>query len=234
MSLRQRSYCWGRFKLVIQTVEFVRFPFLLVTLFSVFLFVAVRPNVTCQAADVRAKLNSNDGSTEFQVRDSADVVVGRVDSDGNLLVVGSATVTGSGLTVSGLTGLGVTNPASRLHVGSSAGTNGPLLLVSTGSVNLLEVNGSSIVVRTGLYMDSSQYNNPDYVFESGHELMELVRLREFLRDQKHLPGVHSTRKVQQNGVEIFEQNRMVLEKLEEAYLYILQLESRVAALERNK
>ncbi len=50
----------------------------------------------------------------------------------------------------------------------------------------------------------------------------------------------STAEVRRDGVKIFEQNRLVLEKLEEAYLYILRqeetisrLEERLAALERS-
>lgn len=51
------------------------------------------------AAGVSAKLDSADGSTAFQVKDSADATVGRVDSDGNLMLIGSGTFQRGGLDI---------------------------------------------------------------------------------------------------------------------------------------
>jgi hypothetical protein len=44
----------------------------------------------------------------------------------------------------------------------------------------------------------------------------------------------STEEVRVDGVKLFEHNRLMLEKLEEAYLYILALEDRIAQLENAK
>ena len=43
----------------------------------------------------------------------------------------------------------------------------------------------------------------------------------------------STEEVQKDGVKIFEQNRLMLEKLEEAYLYIIQQDEEISRLEKE-
>lgn len=44
-------------------------------------------------------------------------------------------------------GIGTNVPLTDLHVFSPAGTTGPQMIVSTGTTNLLEVNGSSVVMN---------------------------------------------------------------------------------------
>jgi hypothetical protein len=41
----------------------------------------------------------------------------------------------------------------------------------------------------------------------------------------------SAEEVKEEGVKLFEQNRLLLEKLEESYLYVVELQKRIAELE---
>jgi hypothetical protein len=118
-------------------------------------------------------------------------------------------------------------------------TSGNVGIGNTIPTEKLDVAGS-INVSGEVYKNGSQYNHPDYVFEPDYRLLSLAELGEFVRENRHLPGMPSTAEVRKDGVKIFEQNRLVLEKLEEAYLYILRqeesisrLEERLAALERS-
>ena len=57
--------------------------------------------------------------------------------------------------------IGTTAPMARLHVSSAAASDGPMLIVSTGTSKLFEVNGSSIVANVPLYFpDGSAQTNP--------------------------------------------------------------------------
>lgn len=76
------------------------------------------------------------------------------------------------------------------------------------------------------------YDNPDYVFASTYPLMPFGELKKFILEKRHLPNMPSTKDVREKGLHLFEQNRLLLEKLEEAYLYILKLEERVSELEK--
>ncbi|MDD5652952.1 MAG: hypothetical protein PHT31_02160, partial [Candidatus Omnitrophica bacterium] len=78
---------------------------------------------------------------------------------------------------------------------------------------------------------ATAYANPDYVFDSNYKMMNFKDLKQYVAKNKHLPNMPSTAQLKKEGVKLYEQNRLVLEKLEEAYLYIIKLEDRVAKLE---
>ncbi len=71
----------------------------------------------------------------------------------------------------------------------------------------------------------------DYVFEDDYQLMSLSNLRTYLAMNKHLPNVPKAEIVESEGIKIGEMNQILMEKIEEMYLYILQLETRVNELE---
>ncbi len=102
------------------------------------------------ATDVRAKMSTADGSTAFQVIDSANQVVGRVDSDGNLLVIGSATVVNGFSVSTGNVALGTLSPNAKLHVRTAVDNQVGLIvqaLSASQSADLLEIqdNAGNIV-----------------------------------------------------------------------------------------
>lgn len=74
---------------------------------------------------------------------------------------------------------------------------------------------------------------PDYVFSPNYDLMSLPELRKFVQEKHHLPNIPSATEYAQNGVDLGELNRLLLEKTEELTLYILQLEERLKALEEK-
>lgn len=73
---------------------------------------------------------------------------------------------------------------------------------------------------------------PDYVFEPNYELMSFEELREYLENNKHLPGIPSASETKENGINLSEMNMMLLQKVEELTLYILDLEKRINELEK--
>lgn len=65
---------------------------------------------------------------------------------------------------------------------------------------------------------------PDYVFEPGHKLLSLSELEKFIIKNKHLPGVPASKEVEQNGVSLGEMNTILLKKIEEMTLYLIDLQ----------
>lgn len=101
---------------------------------------------------------------------------------------------------------------------------------TTPGVYKLYVNGN-MYVNGDITTDANTY--PDYVFEPNYEVMSIKNLKKFVLENKHLPGVPSAEEVKERGVKLFEYNRVLLEKLEETYLYIFELEERIAKLENK-
>ena len=77
-------------------------------------------------------------------------------------------------------------------------------------------------------------NIPDYVFNPNYKLLSLEELRSYISTNKHLPNVPSANEFAETGVDLGELNRVLLEKVEELTLYILQLEDRMKMLEAGK
>jgi hypothetical protein len=75
---------------------------------------------------------------------------------------------------------------------------------------------------------------PDYVFEDDYCLEDIESVAEYIEVNKHLPGVKSrTEVLNQGGVELGDMQIAAMEKIEELYLYVIQLNERIKALERE-
>lgn len=74
---------------------------------------------------------------------------------------------------------------------------------------------------------------PDYVFKPEYELMPLPDLKEFIRINKHLPGVPNENQVAKEGIEIGEINKVLLQKIEELTLYVIALKEENEKIEKE-
>jgi hypothetical protein len=64
---------------------------------------------------------------------------------------------------------------------------------------------------------------PDYVFEDGYPLTPLSDLENFIRQNKHLPEVPSAKEMETNGINVSEMNMLLLKKVEELTLHLIEL-----------
>jgi hypothetical protein len=63
---------------------------------------------------------------------------------------------------------------------------------------------------------------PDYVFNEDYELMDLPLLKQFLKENKHLPGIASANEMKDHGIDIGDLQIKLLQKVEELTLYTIQ------------
>lgn len=75
---------------------------------------------------------------------------------------------------------------------------------------------------------------PDYVFAQDYDLMKISDLKQYIQTNSHLPGIPSATDVEENGVELGATTELLLQKIEEMTLYIIQLEERIQQLENGK
>lgn len=98
-------------------------------------------------------------------------------------------------------------------------------------------NGSYLLyVQQGIISEKvkvAAYGNwPDYVFSPTYKLPELAHLKTYLDSEKHLPNLPSACEIaEEGGIELGEMTRLQQEKIEEIYLYLIQLSEKIAALE---
>ena len=65
--------------------------------------------------------------------------------------------------------------------------------------------------------------NSDYVFEPDYPLLPLSEVETHIKEKKHLPGIPSAEEFKQNGVGLGEMDDMLLRKVEELTLYVIEL-----------
>jgi len=74
----------------------------------------------------------------------------------------------------------------------------------------------------------------DYVFEPDYDLMNVSDLRNFINQNNHLPGVPTEEEIlAQKGFDLAEMKKTQQVKLEEAYLYLFQLDDQLKELEKR-
>jgi len=124
---------------------------------------------------------------------------------------------------------GVAMENGRVFTVSNAGTVhiGPMLNWEVPGENAdafkLYVQGGIRTER--VKVDVANLNGwADYVFEEGYQLMSTEELEAFIKEHKHLPGVPSAQEVVENGIDVADMNRVLLEKIEELTLRIIELE----------
>jgi hypothetical protein len=101
------------------------------------------------------------------------------------------------------------------------------LVVNQGNVGInttdtkgykFAVNGSAIATS----MTVKLYANwPDYVFKPDYELPSLTDVKSYIDQNHHLPEIPSEAEVAKNGINLGEMNKVLLKKVEELTLYLI-------------
>lgn len=106
----------------------------------------------------------------------------------------------------GFVGIGVTNPAHKLEVGGT-------------------IRACKLIAEASTWCD--------YVFDEDYSLMPIDSLAKFIKTHRHLPEIPSVQDVQSNGVDVVDMETRLLKKVEELTLYIIQLNEKNDALQRE-
>ncbi|MBO9593706.1 MAG: hypothetical protein J7599_12430 [Niabella sp.] len=103
--------------------------------------------------------------------------------------------------------------------------NGNVGIGTSAPADKLSVNGriraKEIRVETA--------NWPDYVFRPSYRLMSLSQIERFITTHGHLPEVPSAKEVAEKGIEVGANQAVLLKKIEELTLHLIEQEKRQAA-----
>ncbi len=164
--------------------------------------------------------------------------------DGNSLGQGNLLVQGAGTTTSGI------------EIGSKSGSG--FIQAGTGYPNnlgtrplFINPSGGKVIIGTNVNPSESfalavagkilaeeikivlSVPSSDYVFEPDYPLMPLGELEHFVASKKHLPEVPSAEEFSKNGYSIGEMDDLLLRKIEELTLYIIQQQKEIDALKQQ-
>jgi hypothetical protein len=110
------------------------------------------------------------------------------------------------LSSNGNLGLGVLNPTEKLSV--------------NGNVRAKEIKIEST-------------NWPDFVFKEEYQLPSLMEVEKYIKANNHLPEIPSAAEIEKDGVQLGEMNRLLLKKIEELTLHVINLDKKMTALEEE-
>ncbi len=74
---------------------------------------------------------------------------------------------------------------------------------------------------------------PDYVFEKDYDLTPLSHIEKFIQANKHLPEVPSAKQMEQDGVNLKEMNMILLKKIEELTLHLIEKDKKLTEVEKR-
>jgi hypothetical protein len=109
------------------------------------------------------------------------------------------------LTNSGNVGIGTTSPDEKLTV--------------KGKIHAEEVKIDLSVPA------------PDYVFENDYKLPALNNLKSYVNKNHHLPEIPSAKEMARDGLNLGEMNTLLLKKVEELTLYLIEKDQQVNSLQ---
>ena len=73
----------------------------------------------------------------------------------------------------------------------------------------------------------------DFVFDKTYKLRSLNEVAQFIKLNKHLPDVPSTLEVNQEGIDLAQTQAILLQKVEELTLYIIEQNRKIENLNRK-
>jgi len=115
--------------------------------------------------------------------------------------------------------------------GASNATNGNVGIGTTDTEGYkLAVNGDAIFTKIKV---KSYTAWPDYVFEEHYQLPSLLELEQFVKVNKHLPGMPVAEEVKKDGIDVEDMNRKLLHKVEELTLYLIDLKKENDSLKQQ-
>jgi len=106
----------------------------------------------------------------------------------------------------GNVGIGITSPTEKLSVNGN-------------------VRAKKIIV--------TQIAWSDYVFDANYKLRPLTEVASFIKNNKHLPDVPSAKDVEKKGISVGDNQALLLKKIEELTLYMIDLNKKNEQLQKS-
>lgn len=160
---------------------------------------------------------------------------------GGLQIEGPSVPGGRLVSVSGKDGIFLKGPSFFAGNMEASGrllikdANSTTSFASSISPNIL--NKYSLFVEKGVlsedYAIGPKSTWADYVFEKGYVRQPLSEVEDFIKKNKHLPGLPSAKEVAEDGYNIHAVNTRLLEKIEELTLFIIEQQKDIEMLKKQ-
>jgi len=122
----------------------------------------------------------------------------------------------------------VTNNTERMRIGANGNVGiGTTNINNTGYKLFVEGNIRTRKVRV------DQDTWADYVFDSNYRLRPLNEVEQYIQQEKHLPDVPAAEEVKKEGLDLGNNQAVLLKKIEELTLYVIQQQKQLEAQQQK-
>lgn len=130
-----------------------------------------------------------------------------------------------------------TNPDGSITLLKSQDNTSNVFITPTGNVGIGKQNPTDkLEVNGQIHAKSVKVNLKewaDYVFLEGYDLVRLREIENYINTHGHLPEVPSTEEVQENGIDLGQMNTLLLKKIEELTLHLIEKDHQVEKLQEQ-
>lgn len=109
------------------------------------------------------------------------------------------------------------------------GTGNAIVIYANNNTKILQLEDTGVLRAREVRVNTNTW--PDYVFKDDYELMPLNKTEEYINSNGRLPGIPSAIEVIDEGINLGEIQVLQMEKMEEIYLHLIDLDKRVKNLE---
>lgn len=102
---------------------------------------------------------------------------------------------------------------------------------TTGDFNIVKLSVNGKIKTRSILVDPKNW--ADYVFDKDYKLPSLKDIEAYIKINKHLPEVPTTAEVNANGVNLGEMNEILLKKVEELTLYLIDKDKQMSSQEER-
>ncbi len=100
-------------------------------------------------------------------------------------------------------------------------------IVCKEELKVAEISTERIKAKS---IDVDMNHAADYVFGDNYELKSLSDVEAYVKENKHLPGIPSAEDFSEKGMNVSDMTNLLLEKIEELTLHVIQLQKEVETL----
>jgi hypothetical protein len=101
---------------------------------------------------------------------------------------------------------------------------------ATQQVNFRVKSNGDVFAR---YVRVTLQGFPDYVFNADYKLMPLQQVKEYIDKNHHLPNVPPAAQMEKDGADLGELGKIQMEKIEEVYLYLIEMKREIETLKKE-
>ena len=173
----------------------------------------------------------------FSITQTENNVTMRQFESGTIKILGTL---GSGITVNngGYVGIGMEPSASYrlkvagdMYIGVDLKVTNELKAGSASIGNGFTCSADGQVRTKGIRVTLDGWS--DFVFDDGYRLPSLKEVEQYIARHRHLPDIPSAAEVEQQGIDLGQMNALLLQKVEELTLYIIDMQKQINELKQQ-